>query len=313
MTLQPLQSYLGKSMDATGSVVAMLTTTMDKYGAHYLECATGRPFATIAPVDNSALWLVPWVKPLVGLINALKLVGSDSEVLPLPDSDSEWGDFWSVVARWLVYTPVAIGPLDRLRLWDQLEDRYYHNGGYFIVAIRQTTEGFIVHDPQGCPLRLLTVEDIIGISRTNSEMAAIRTTSTLLPISATAILEQALVVCDQAAKSANAGGTAIRALAERVRQGLRVREQIALSLGLAARGLSLVRIAEFLSSVGLNGVMDDHRRVCADAHYALRHTDSDRLIKYLFALAKHEENMDTILEAAMHSMSKQRAPCPITE
>lgn len=306
MIIYPLPLYFGKFSDATGATAAMLARAAGLKGPVHSGCATGRPFAVIAPPARPDLWLTPWVEPLAGLIDGLRLAGGQPEVLPLPAVDDVHDGFWLTVTGWLEQGPVAFGPLDRLRLWNQPEDRFHRNDGCFVVILHGSRDGgFVAHDPDGCPMRFLRVADLVAAALPVRGTAAVRVVATATPpASVTTILRHGLNVRGVAATCAGRDGATFAQLAERAGRRLRAGERAALCLGLAARGLNLACVAGLLAPAGLNGALDDHRRTCADALDALRRDDTPGLAVSMSTFASHELAMDAILEQALFLLSR---------
>lgn len=303
MTSAP-NTYLGKCADATGAVVAMLVGAAGLREGADSYCATGRPFPIVTPLDQPELWLSSPVEPVAGLLNGLRMLGAEAEYLSLPDDPDDQSQFWRIVTSWVDSGPVAFGPLDKLRLWDRLEDRYHRGDGYFIVLVgRGPTGELFVHDPEGCPFALRRPEELAGAALQVQGTSAIRSTpGKRFRNCSFAVLELGIAERAQVATRTGAGGAGIVALADRVGGGLKSREMVALRIGIAARGVSLARINTLLTDAGIPHGLDGYRHACADILYALDRRDTHATITGLAAAAQFEGGLDELLGTALGRM-----------
>jgi hypothetical protein len=301
VNIRPLPAYFGKCPDATGATIASLAIAAGLHCVRFSDCATGRPFVIVTHADYPRLWLRPWVKPLTGLLNGLRHIGAEPEVLPFPVVAADQPRFWTTAISWLEYGPVAVGPLARRQLWDRLEDHFYQGNDYFVVLICDAPQdgSVFIHDPEGLPMGLLQYDDLARAASPDLGTVAIRVASTTSPTRPAVILERGLALRRRSATSPDVGSAAIRMIVNHVSRGLRACEKAALWLGIAARGRSLASLTELLALADQGERLDAYRRGCCDVLDALRWGDDSSLARNLAVLALHEDQLDDIMERTL--------------
>ena len=247
--------YHGKQLDSTAAVLTMATEAIGIRIIPHLHCLTSRPFSLKCPLIVPDMWFAPFVSPLDGLITALNTLRVSYKFQAINLSTPPGTKYsFGTLNHWLQNGPVILGPLDRTQLWDRMEARYYRGAAYFVLVLKGKSDGlYWIHDPEGCPYRLVSQEKILLAIRNEKHKSGflqIRSISevrsreeifyhTFLKGAKTRFL---------AGTRPEGNGRGIRSLSQELElRRLKSSEESALNFALPSLGLSLKRVAEFIA------------------------------------------------------------------
>jgi len=126
------------------------------------NCLTLRPFS-LRYNDDPSLWITPFVEPINGLKAAFKIIGFSDKLKSqtLSSVSVQIHELLMILEHWLNDGMVILGPINRTKIWNRIDSRYYKGAAYYIYVLSYDNNYYLVHDPEGCPCLLLSKSTLI--------------------------------------------------------------------------------------------------------------------------------------------------------
>lgn len=317
-------SYQGKQSDSMAAVLLMAMEAVGVKNVPHPNCLTTRPFNFICPLDIPQLWLAPFPNPLDGIWLALKILGiqHNCQMMPINSINTDTTVLLTTIEQWLKNGPVIVGPLDRTKIWDRIDSRYYRGTAHFIFIIDYgNNHNLIAHDPEGCPYFLISKQKLLSaLNITDFDNAIIQIQSTSGLRLCDEIFQQALISgiknCAMVVNHPEGGSNGLRSLAQMVAsRKLKSSEEGALNFAIPTLSLSAKQLSEFLldmpDSVICNisnwnkvmpkifNVLSDDCINCAYALEFLQAHEQVRLSEQLLKIANNKKQLEELLISMM--------------
>ncbi len=254
--------YRGKSFDSLSSVLSMTIDSRIKEQLH-LECFTGRSFVWKCNPLDSRLWFVPFVDPVDGLLLALNMLRIKGRKKTFTDSTSS-DTILSMIETWLRKGPVIVGPLDKSKLWNRIEEKYYLGSAYFLLLIAKKGDlNYVVHDPEGCPfLSISSIELMNALSSIPYQFGIFQVESPAEVRPGEELVVRAFIngiqLVADAVRCNQSDVDAISILLNIIsKDGLKSRHEASLSFALPAYGLAANNVLNLLSDLSTTTFSDE--------------------------------------------------------
>ena len=170
--------YQGKQSDCNAAILLMALENIGVKNVPHPDCLTTRSFTIRCPRQNPSLWFSPFVTPLEGLLTALKILNVQYSCQVIANSLSEKKslELFRTIEHFLRDGMIILGPLNRTKIWNRINSRYYKGDAYFILIMACYNEThLLVHDPEGCPYFLLSKDKFFSaISGSNFEIGIVQ-------------------------------------------------------------------------------------------------------------------------------------------
>lgn len=253
--MQRISAYYGKQLDTMADVLRMAMQVVGVEDVPHADCLTTRPFSLQCPLDTPSLWLAPFPDPWDGLLLALKILGirNACRLVTMTPGEGMAANVLGKVEHWLRDGPVILGPLNRTRIWDRVESRYYQGAAHFVLVVGHGDDRrFIVHDPEGCPYFSISRKRLLsGLETANFAGGALQVQSISELHSCDEVFRLVLLAgirsCAMAAVNIEGGSNGMSALAQEIEsRRLKSSEEGVLNFAIPALGLAKRRVYEFL-------------------------------------------------------------------
>lgn len=318
-TIQRVIAYHGKQSDTIADVLLMAMEAVGVEDVPHADCLTTRPFSLRCSLDTPSLWLAPFPEPWDGLLMALHTLGvrNACRLVTMTPGEGLAADVLDTVKQWLQDGPVILGPLNRTRVWERIESRYYQGAAHFVLVVRH---GYgcrlVVHDPEGCPYfpvspkRLLT-----ALETADFEGGALQIQSMSELHSCDEVFRRAFLAgirsCAIAAVHTEGGSNGLSALAQEIAsRRLKSSEEGVLNFAIPALGLAKRQIYEFLFDMPdtvansfpdwekliphVLAVLSEYCVDCANALEMLKKRDKKGLSARFVKMANNEELLNEL-------------------
>lgn len=143
--------YRGKSIDTFGDAVKMLLINHGYDAVPYADCISLRSFAFRVNEDDWENWLIPQVEPMDAVTRLFKFIGLGSCIQIEKETEHIWN---------LMEQGCLIGPVCEINQYD-VQRLYYDGMKKYLYICSERGGHYIVHDPDGFPLKLADKAEVI--------------------------------------------------------------------------------------------------------------------------------------------------------